>query len=164
MRDLLIVGLSLDSIGEEYLSRFAGRGIRDRARQSAGFQSFRDYLGLHQAVDVMARHLSLCRRHDELSFTLDGRSRRSHWSATRARAQRAEPAQSDRLDELVAETPERYLDIAADLAGNPSGSRRCAPACERECRRRLSWISRPFTRHLEQAYRSMWRRWCEDAT
>jgi len=143
----------------------AGRGIATERVSLRDFQSFRDYLGLQSGRGRDARHLSLCRRPRRAVIHSGWAFPSSHWSATPRRAQRAEPARAIGLDELVAETPERYLDIAGRSRGEPrSGSRRCAPACGARMSASPLMDIAPFTRHLEQAYRSMWRRWCEDAT
>ena len=161
---LLIVGLSLDSIREEYLSRFAGHGIAAERVSLGDFQSFRDYLALHRAVDVMLDTFpyaggtttchSLWMGVPVVSLVGDSAPARSGVSLLRAIG----------LDELVAETPQRYLDIAADLAGNPERLSTLRTGMRARMSASPLMDIAPFTRHLEQAYRSMWRRWCEDAT
>jgi len=161
---LLIVGLGLDSIREEYLSRFAGRGIATERVSLRDFQSFRDYLALHQAVDVMldtfpyAGGTTSCHALwmgvPVVSLVGDSAPARSGVSLLRAIG----------LEELVAETPERYLDIAADLAGNPERLSTLRTGMRARMSASPLMDIAPFTRHLEKAYRSMWRRWCEDAT
>ena len=64
------------------------------------------------------------------------------------------------LTELIAKTPEEYVQIAVDLAkdtyklANLRASLRprmaASPLCD----------GKGFTRTLEQAYREMWRKWC----
>jgi protein O-GlcNAc transferase len=65
------------------------------------------------------------------------------------------------LGELVAYTPQQYLDIAAGLAAYPERlaalrtgmrSRMTASPLMNEAR---------FTRNLEEAYRSLWQAWCK---
>jgi predicted O-linked N-acetylglucosamine transferase (SPINDLY family) len=67
------------------------------------------------------------------------------------------------LDELVADTPQRYLDIACDLAGDTG----TLATLRTSMRARMSasplMDAARFAHELEQAYRSMWRRWCETA-
>jgi predicted O-linked N-acetylglucosamine transferase (SPINDLY family) len=159
---LLVLGLGLSSVREEYLSRFAGRGVAPERIDLHDFQSFRDYLAMHEEVDVML---------DTFPYTggtttchalwmgvpvvsLVGSSAPSRGGASLLRA--------IGLNELVVDTPEQYLDTACDLAGNPGR----LSVLREGMRARMSGsplmdISR-FTNHLEQAYRSMWRRWCED--
>ena len=64
------------------------------------------------------------------------------------------------LDELVARTPEEYVEIAVRLAGDVErlaalrSSLRArvaaSPLCDGE----------RFTRHFERLVRALWRRWC----
>ncbi len=64
------------------------------------------------------------------------------------------------LPELAAETPEEFVRIAAQLAGDlPRLSR--LRASLRDRMRRSPLMDAPgFARGIEAAYRSMWRRWC----
>ncbi len=68
------------------------------------------------------------------------------------------------LPELIAETPERCIQIAASLA---SDTDRLA-SLRRELRHRLTQSqlmdARGFVRDLEQAYRHAWREWCGTPT
>ena len=68
------------------------------------------------------------------------------------------------LGELVAGSEEEYVGIAADLAGDPP---RLA-ALRRGLRDRMLASPRcdgpGFARRLQDAYRLMWRRWCDGAT
>ncbi len=64
------------------------------------------------------------------------------------------------LDEFVAQTVDEYVALAVALAGDRS---RLA-AIRRSLRERLAasplMNAREFVRHLEQAYRQLWRAWC----
>lgn len=64
------------------------------------------------------------------------------------------------LAELVAQTQDRFADIAAGLARDPE--RLAAMRAGLRERMRLSPLmdAQNFTRDLESAYRSMWRSWC----
>ncbi len=65
------------------------------------------------------------------------------------------------LQELIADTPERYVEIARDLSSDLS---RLADLRKGLRQRMLtsSLCDAPaFTRVLEKAYRELWRRWCE---
>lgn len=65
------------------------------------------------------------------------------------------------MDELVADSPQAYRQLAADLAGDP---RRLA-ACRADLRSRMRQApltdAAGFMRSIEAAFRDMWRRWCE---
>jgi predicted O-linked N-acetylglucosamine transferase (SPINDLY family) len=158
---LLIVGPGLATVREEYLSRFASRGVAPERVDLRDFQSFPDYLAMHEEVDVML---------DTFPYTggtttchalwmgvpvvsLAGTSAPSRGGASLLRA--------IALDELVVDTPEQYLDTACGLASDPQR----LSVLRTEMRTRMSesplMDATRFTYHLEQAYRSMWRHWCE---
>ena len=65
------------------------------------------------------------------------------------------------LKELAAETPEQFVAIAARLAGDLPRLQEL----RRTLRQRMSQSplmdAGLFATHMEQAYRGMWRRWCE---
>ncbi|MEE8370919.1 MAG: tetratricopeptide repeat protein [Sphingomonadales bacterium] len=67
------------------------------------------------------------------------------------------------LEELVAESPEEYVEIAVDLARNPDR----LLALRAGMRQRLLASSlcdgHSYTRNLEALYRDMWRRWCRSS-
>ena len=64
------------------------------------------------------------------------------------------------LQELIAQTPEQYVSIAAALAGDlPRLSQLRATLRERMQGSPLM-DARRFARNIEAAYREMWRRWC----
>ncbi len=66
------------------------------------------------------------------------------------------------LKELAAETPEQFVALAAELAGNlPRLQELRSTLRNRMLQSPLMDASR-FARHVEQAYRQMWRRWCRD--
>ncbi|HEY6241910.1 MAG TPA: tetratricopeptide repeat protein [Burkholderiales bacterium] len=159
---LVIVAKGLESIREEYLARFADRGIAAERVKLLGGQPFGDYLALHNSVDLILD-----------TFPYAGGTTTTHalWMGVPvvSLAGDTSPSRSGAsllsvvgLQELVAETPEQYLDIASELAGDlPRLS-----ALRSGMRKRMteSALMDPvrFTRNLEQAYRSMWRRWCDD--
>ncbi|HUE17769.1 MAG TPA: hypothetical protein VMR25_26675, partial [Planctomycetaceae bacterium] len=64
------------------------------------------------------------------------------------------------LEELIARTCEQYVELAVELAGDLDRLARLRG----ELRARM--VASPlldfegFTRHVEQAYRQMWRTWC----
>jgi protein O-GlcNAc transferase len=65
------------------------------------------------------------------------------------------------LKELAAETPEQYVALAAELAGDlPRLQELRATLRQRMLRSPLMDAGR-FARHMEQAYRQMWRKWCQ---
>jgi predicted O-linked N-acetylglucosamine transferase (SPINDLY family) len=157
---LLIVGLGVDSVREEYLARFAARGVALDRIDLRGFQSFDDYLALHGSVDLMLD-----------TFPYAGGTTTCHalWMGVPvvSLAGDSTPSRGGAsllgvvgLDDLVAGTPEEYLSKAHALASD----RARLSALRGGMRDRMSAsplmdVAR-FTRDLEGAYRTMWRNWC----
>ena len=65
------------------------------------------------------------------------------------------------LPELVATTPDRYADIAAGLAGDLTRLMRLRMGMRERVAASPLCDEPRFLRHLETAYRLMWRRWCD---
>ncbi len=64
------------------------------------------------------------------------------------------------LPELIADTPEQFVRIAAELAGDlPRLARLRATLRERMQKSPLMDAPR-FARNIEAAYQMMWQRWC----
>jgi predicted O-linked N-acetylglucosamine transferase (SPINDLY family) len=65
------------------------------------------------------------------------------------------------LQELAAETPESYVALAAELAGDLPRLRELRRTLRPRMARSPLMDAGRFARHVEAAYRRMWRRWCE---
>lgn len=158
---LMVVALDLDTIRDEFLHRFAARGIAPERIDLRGFCPFSDYLALHEAADVIVD-----------TFPHAGGTTTCHalWMGVPVVSLSGDsvPGRGGAsilgtigLDELVADTPEEYLNVACDLASDLGR----LSELRSSMRARLSASSlldaRRFTYNLEQAYRSMWRRWCQ---
>ena len=64
------------------------------------------------------------------------------------------------LADLVAESVQEYVRIAADLAKDTDRLQRLRAELRDNVRISPLCDSRRRTRHLERAYRYMWRKWC----
>jgi protein O-GlcNAc transferase len=159
---LLVVGLGLESIRDEYLSRFAARGIAPGRIDLRAFQSFRDYLAMHADADVILD-----------TFPYAGGTTTCHalWMGVPVVSLAGDSAPSRGgasllgtigLEELVAGTPEEYLEKACSLAGDLARLSTLREGMRARMSASPLMDAARFTRHLEQAYRSMWRRWCQD--
>jgi predicted O-linked N-acetylglucosamine transferase (SPINDLY family) len=62
------------------------------------------------------------------------------------------------LDELVAETPEAYVRLAAEVAGDPSRLTALRSGLRQRLERSPLLDAARFTRHVEAAFREMWAR------
>jgi predicted O-linked N-acetylglucosamine transferase (SPINDLY family) len=158
---LLVMGLGLDSLRDEYLSRFASRGVAAQRVELRGFQSFHDYLAAHGAVDVMLD-----------TFPYAGGTTTCHalWMGVPVLSLVGDSApsrggasvlQTIGLDELLAYAPEQYLDKACSLANDPVRLANLRAGMRGRMLASPLMDSVRFTRNLEDAYRSMWRQWCK---
>lgn len=157
---LLVMGLGLEAMSDDYRSRFTERGVAAQRIELRGFQSFRDYLAMYEAVDVML---------DTFPYTGGTTTCHALWMGVPVLSLVGEGVPSRGgasilgtigLDELLADTPQQYAEKACSLAGDLdrlSGLR--AGMRERMSASPLMDAAR-FTRNLEHAYRSMWRDWC----
>ena len=64
------------------------------------------------------------------------------------------------LDDFIAESPEAYVDIAAELAADIGTLRMLRSGLRETMKRSCLLDATAFTRTVEFAYRDMWKRWC----
>jgi predicted O-linked N-acetylglucosamine transferase (SPINDLY family) len=81
-------------------------------------------------------------------------------SATSASRSGASLLHAVGLDELVAGSTKQYLDIAESLAGDTRRLAELRAGLRQRMRASRLVNATEFTRNLESAYRTMWRRWC----
>jgi len=161
---LLIAGLGLEAMREDYLSRLSAAGLPTQRIDLRGFQAHRDYMAMHEGVDLIL---------DTFPYTGGTTSCDALWMGvpvvslagdSYAARGGASVLGAIGLDELVAENPEDYVRKACALACDAGGLSRLRS----DMRRRMSGsplMDAPrFARNLERAYRAMWRDWCEDRT
>jgi predicted O-linked N-acetylglucosamine transferase (SPINDLY family) len=65
------------------------------------------------------------------------------------------------LKELAAETPEQFVAIATEVAGDLARLQELRGTLRQRILRSPLMGAPRFARHIEEAYRRMWRRWCE---
>ena len=65
------------------------------------------------------------------------------------------------LKELAAETPEQYVALAANLAGDLPRLQELRRTLRQRMLQSPLMDAERFARHMESAYRQMWRRWCQ---
>jgi protein O-GlcNAc transferase len=158
---LLIVVSRMGSIPEQYRKRFAECGIDEKRLDLMPSKSFRDYLALHNRVDVML---------DTFPYTGGTTTCHALWMGVPVVSLVGETATSRGgasllyavgLADLVARSPEEYLDIAAGLAANPERLASLRTGMRERMNASPLMDATRFTRNLENAYRTMWRTWCE---
>jgi predicted O-linked N-acetylglucosamine transferase (SPINDLY family) len=65
------------------------------------------------------------------------------------------------LRELVAEEPGEFVEIAARLANDLDRLEQLRGSLRERMQRSPLMDGKRFARNMEQAYRQMWRRWCD---
>jgi len=158
---LLLLGQGVDSIAGEFRARFARHGVAAERIVLQGSKSFPEYLALHGEVDIML---------DTFPYTGGTTSCHALWmgvpfvtltGGTSTSRGGASLLNTIGLPDLVADSPERYLEIAENLANDAARLR------ELRAGLRARMLASPlmdipeFTRSLERAFRSMWQSWCE---
>lgn len=158
---LLVVGPGLASIRGEYLERFTRHGVPASRVRLEESKPFREYLELHREADVMLD-----------TFPYAGGTTTCHalWMGVPlvSLAGDTPPSRGGAsllnvvgLSELVALTPEEYLDVAAGLANDPGHLAALRAGMRERMRNSALMDSERFVRNLEDAYAEMWRAWCE---
>jgi len=157
---LLLVRRGLDSVASEYAARFARHGIASDRLELMPSRPFRDYLEMHRAADIVLD-----------TFPYAGGTTTCHalWMGVPVIALTGQTATSRGaasilnvigLEEFVANDPERYLEVAARLAEDPSRLAELRSGMRARMSASPLMDAARFTRNLEAAYRSMWRSWC----
>lgn len=158
---LLVVRRGLVSIRDEFRARFARHGVAPERIELRDALPFREYLALQGSADIVL---------DTFPYTGGTTTCHSLWMGvplvtltgnTATSRGGASLLNAIGLDELVAHTPEEYLDIATALAQD--GPRLAALRAGLRDRMAASPLmdAGRFTRNLEKAYRAMWVTWCK---
>jgi protein O-GlcNAc transferase len=144
-------------------ARFSAHGVgADRidivAYSASILHHFADYGSIDVALDTFPYHgtTTTC---DAMWMgvpvvTLAGHDHRSRVGVSLLR--------STDLAELIAETPDEYVERALGLAQNPDRLRQLRAAQRGVMLRSPLMDAQSFTRALEAAYREMWVRWCSE--
>ncbi|HMD53422.1 MAG TPA: hypothetical protein VKJ65_02595, partial [Phycisphaerae bacterium] len=67
------------------------------------------------------------------------------------------------LPELIAKTPEEYIQIAVKLAGDLPRLAELRKTLRQRMENSSLMDAKSFARDIESAYRDMWQKWCGDA-
>lgn len=157
---LLVIANGLASVPEDFVTRFVHHGIAKERLRVLGSRPFREYLALHGQADVML---------DTFPFTGGTTTCHALWmgvpvvslvGATATSRGGASLLHAVGLGELVAQTPDQYLEIASGLAGDPARLAALRAGLRERMRASALMDAQRFTRELESAYRLMWRSWC----
>jgi protein O-GlcNAc transferase len=149
------------SVWDRLVGRFMERGIRSDRLERVGFQPRPQYLQIYHRIDIGL---------DTFPYNGHTTSLDSLWMGVpvitlpgSTVVGRAGVSQLSNLHllELVAQTPERFVEIAAELAADLPRLQ------ELRSTLRLRMLASPlmdaprFARNMENAYRRMWQTWCE---
>jgi protein O-GlcNAc transferase len=158
---LVIAAHGLESVRDEYLERFASDGISPGRIDLLGVQSFKNYLALHNSVDLML---------DTFPYTGGTTTAYALWMGvpiisligdTGPSRGGASLLSAIGLDELVAGTPQQYLDIAVGLVRNLERLSALRGGMRKRMAESTLMNAGRFAQNLERAYRSIWQHWCQ---
>lgn len=157
---LLVVTNGLREVPAAFVEELLRHGIAPERLRVEGSVPFADYLAAHARADIVL---------DTFPFTGGTTTCHALWMGVPVVTLVGETATSRGgasalhavgLGELVATTEEGYLEIAAALARDPSRQALLRAGMRERLRRSPLTDAPRFTRHLEAAYRRMWRDWC----
>lgn len=157
---LMLVRKGADVAAADYGARFAKRGVSPERIEFMPSRPFAEYLALHGAVDVVLDTYPYAGGTTTCHALWMGAPVVTLAGATAPSRSGASLLGVTGLGELVASSPEQYVEIAAGLAADVS--RLAALRAGMRDRVLASPLvdAERFTRNLERAYRGMWCGWC----
>lgn len=159
---LLVVTNTLITVPRDYVNRFTSYGVPAERVQILGSKPYAEYLALHNSVDIVL---------DTVPFAGGTTSCIALWMGVPvvSLAGNAVPSRggasllhSAGLDELIAQTPDEYVEIAASLAGDVARLAALRSTLRDRMERSPLMDAARFTSNLESAYRGMWQTWCAE--
>jgi len=160
---MVAAGLNEPTCRERLAAFFGARGIAPDRLDFRGNQPLAKYLAAHHEVDLtldsypFTGHTIACHAlwMGVPVVTLAGESHRSRMVASVLHAAG--------LSELIAGTPEEYVDIAIQLTKDLPRLANLREGLRYRLRITSLLDAARFARNMEDAYRAMWRYWCEKA-
>ena len=145
-----------------FLSRLGGTWSCHRASGIGGWApSGTAHLGTLRSGGYCTRSVSLQRYDHHLRGAVDGRSGGDAAGRSSRKPGRGKSAEPSWVTELIADSMDDYLEIAAKLAGHPSLLTRLRHSLRPRVAASPLCDGPAFARKIEAAYRAMWLRWCE---
>ncbi len=167
---LLMTAIGLDAVARgapaarqrKLLDFFTAKGIAPERLEFRGRQPLPRYLALHNDVDLLldshpfSGHTIGCHAlwMGVPVVTLAGDRHCSRMVAS--------VLGNLGLPDLIARTPDEYVKIASDLAGNLPRLAEMRSTLRAQMQAAALTDAPRFARNVEQAYRRMWRSWCEE--
>jgi predicted O-linked N-acetylglucosamine transferase (SPINDLY family) len=145
------------------LTTFQQHGIAESRIEFIDKASRPDYLALYHRIDLCLDPMP-CNGHTTSldafwmgvpTLTLVGKTimGRAGWSQLCSLG----------LEELAARTPEQYVSLATKLAGDLPRLQSLRATLRQRMQQSPLMDGKRFARHMEQAFREMWRRWCDQS-
>jgi protein O-GlcNAc transferase len=156
----LIVQSFAQSQREKILAWLARSGIAPNRVEFVGRMTRRDYLRSFDRIDIALDPLP----YNGITTTLDGL-----WMGTPTVTLAGKTASGRAglgilstlgMPELAAHTPEQFVQIAADLAGDSIRLAELRATLRSGLAQSALMDSNRFARNVEEAYRGIWRKWC----
>jgi len=160
---MILAGRGMSVVGEELLARFRSNGIDAHRLTLLEHGPFQEYLALHGTVDIVL---------DTSPYSGGTTTCHALWlgvpvvtlaGMTATSSGGASLLHAVGLPELVARSPDRYVDIAGGLAGDTTRLAVMRAGMRERMRTSPLMDERGFTRNLEVELRLMWRNWCNSA-
>lgn len=160
---LRLGGKGMSAVESTIRSRFARNGIAADRVELAGHGPFQEYLASHSAIDIIL---------DTFPYTGGTTTCHALWMGVPVVTLVGDTATSRGgasilsavgLQDLIAESPESYVEIAAELAADLGRLEKLRSGMRKRIKSSALMDEPRFTRNLEIAYRSMWRQWCRTA-
>ncbi len=158
---LLAIANGAEATSEKFLQRFARYGIAADRIQLQEFKSFDAYLEMHNEVDIVL---------DTHPYTGGTTTCHALWMGVPVVTMTGTTAPSRGgasvmaavgLSDLVADSAEDYVSIAAQLADDLPRLAKLRAGLRQSTQASPLCDAVGFTHDLEDLYRAMWRTWCE---
>jgi len=154
-------GLSAESARRDLLARLARQGIgAERVELRAPQETLAAHLACYGEVDIALDVFPYNGATTTCEALWMGVPVVSLAGATHVARVGASILTHAGLPELVAESPERYVEIALSLARDRARLAALRAGLRERLRASALLDARGFARQLEDAYRSMWKEWC----
>jgi protein O-GlcNAc transferase len=161
---LLVLSEPSNDAVERVRKEFAVHGVVSERVEFVGKRPRAEYLQLHQRVDVALDpfpfngHTTVC---EALWMGVPVMLLAGETYVTRFGGSALINLD---LQQLIARSPEEYIEIAVELAGDLDRLQRLRATLRDRMKASPLLDANGFTRNLEAAYRQMWTRWCIEQT
>jgi predicted O-linked N-acetylglucosamine transferase (SPINDLY family) len=148
------------STKQELLRQLVQRGVAaERIEMRSRLEGSQDFLHVYDHFDLTLDVFPWCGHTTACESLWMGVPIVTLYGARRAGRMVASVLRSVGLPELIAETPEQYVARAVEWAGNPDKLAELRGQLRQRVKASPLCDGKAFTHGLEEAYRTMWRRW-----